>query len=106
VPPPFCPQLRGQASVKAELGQYLQELEGRCDEAGEKLVDLRALHGQVEQLLAQRRSEYASLQGWLGPRRFEGEQAMLGLGWHGWQLACCLRGSRLPAAHLALSSTC
>jgi hypothetical protein len=80
------PQIQRQASVKAELGQYLQELVCRRDEGGEKLVQLpRDFAAQVERLLAQRRGEYACLKGWLGPRRYEGAPRH----WAGGRAACC-----------------
>eukprot|EP00198_Chlamydomonas_reinhardtii_P014255 XP_001703592.1 predicted protein [Chlamydomonas reinhardtii] len=61
-----------QSQRRSELGEYMTALQERKDDAGGRLVELPADWGvMLERLFRQRRAEYATLEGWLGPRRFE-----------------------------------
>ncbi|KAG2425231.1 hypothetical protein HXX76_013816 [Chlamydomonas incerta] len=61
-----------QSQRRSELGDYMTELQERKDDAGGRLVELPPDWGvMLERLFRQRRAEYATLEGWLGPRRFE-----------------------------------
>ncbi|GFR45852.1 hypothetical protein Agub_g7185, partial [Astrephomene gubernaculifera] len=61
-----------QSQRRSELGEYMTALTELKDESGGRLVELPADWGvMLERLFRQRRAEYATLEGWLGPRRFE-----------------------------------
>ncbi|KAG2426440.1 hypothetical protein HYH02_014798 [Chlamydomonas schloesseri] len=61
-----------QLQRRSELGEYMTALQERTDDAGGRLVELPADWGvMLERLFRQRRAEYATLEGWLGPRRFD-----------------------------------
>lgn len=69
---------RGSCLLDAHAPRHppLLPLQARTDDSGAKLVELpRDWAVQLERLFRQRREEYATLQGWLGPRRFEGGAA-------------------------------
>lgn len=64
-----------QGARRAELGDYLSQLETRVCEDGSKLVELPVNWLlMVEKMLRERRGEYSTLQGWMGPRRYEGAE--------------------------------
>ncbi|EFJ40569.1 hypothetical protein VOLCADRAFT_99621 [Volvox carteri f. nagariensis] len=61
-----------QSQRRSELGEYMTALQELKDESGGRLVELPADWGvMLERLFRQRRAEFETLQGWMGPRRFE-----------------------------------
>ncbi|KXZ43054.1 hypothetical protein GPECTOR_105g108 [Gonium pectorale] len=61
-----------QAARRSELGEYMTALQDLKDDSGGRLIELPADWGvMLERLFRQARSEYATLEGWMGPRRFE-----------------------------------
>ncbi|GLC33385.1 hypothetical protein PLESTM_000055600 [Pleodorina starrii] len=61
-----------QSARRSELGEYMTSLQDLKDESGGRLVELPADWGvMLERLFRQRRAEFATLEGWMGPRRFE-----------------------------------
>jgi len=64
--------LEEQERRRSELGDYMKELQSRLDEEGDKLIEMPSNYlAMVESLIRQQRAVYTTLQGWLGPRRFE-----------------------------------
>ncbi|GLI66889.1 hypothetical protein VaNZ11_010886 [Volvox africanus] len=61
-----------QSQRRSELGEYMTSLQELKDESGGRLVELPADWGvMLERLFRQRRAQFETLQGWMGPRRFE-----------------------------------
>ncbi|GIL64219.1 hypothetical protein Vafri_18139 [Volvox africanus] len=61
-----------QSQRRSELGEYMTSLQELKDESGARLVELPADWGvMLERLFRQRRAQFETLQGWMGPRRFE-----------------------------------
>ncbi|GIL93239.1 hypothetical protein Vretifemale_20635 [Volvox reticuliferus] len=61
-----------QSQRRSELGEYMTSLQELKDESGGRLVELPADWGvMIERLFRQRRAQFETLQGWMGPRRFE-----------------------------------
>lgn len=59
-------------ALQQQLSQYVSDLKTRTGEDGDRLVELpRNYLVMVEQMFRDKRSEYTTLQGWGGPRKYE-----------------------------------